>query len=224
MIRLFTGFDRRESIGHAVFCHSVLKRASQPVSIIPVGENVSKTDGTNAFTLSRFKIPELCSYSGWAIWMDGSDMLCMADLAELWEMRDESKAIQVVQHNYKPTQRLKYLGTDMQAENKPYPRKNWSSVMLINASHKANLGMTLDGLGGEYYHRFGWLKDEEIGELPKEWNYLVSEPNQCSEIQAKIAHATNGGWWLPHYSNEAFGTLWRAELHDMLGTRHDLDS
>ncbi|SRR5258706_3749759 len=100
MIRLFTGFDKRESIGHAVFCHSVLKRSSEPVSIIPIGENVSRTDGTNAFTLSRFKIPELCSYSGWAIWMDGSDMLCLSDLKDLWEMRDESKAIQVVQHDY----------------------------------------------------------------------------------------------------------------------------
>lgn len=217
MIRLFTGFDKREALGHSVFCHSVIRRVSQAISITPIGENVSGTDGTNAFTLARFKIPELCEYSGWAIWMDGSDMLCLEDLANLWELRDETKAIQVVKHDYEPSQCLKYLGTAMQAENKPYPRKNWSSVMLINAEHKANLGMTLDGFGGEFYHRFGWLKDDEIGSLPLEWNHLVSEPNQCREIQVKIAHATNGGWWLPYYSNTSFATLWRAELHDMLG-------
>jgi lipopolysaccharide biosynthesis glycosyltransferase len=38
-------------------------------------------------------------YSGWAIFADG-DMVCQADISELWALRDDSKAVQVVKHDY----------------------------------------------------------------------------------------------------------------------------
>jgi hypothetical protein len=36
VINLFCGYDERESDGFLVFCHSVITRANEPVSIVPL--------------------------------------------------------------------------------------------------------------------------------------------------------------------------------------------
>jgi hypothetical protein len=199
MIPLFVGQDRREQIGLSVFTHSVWSRTSQPVSITPIS---GPTDGTNAFTLARFQIPKLMSYIGWAIWADGSDMLCLADIAELWAMRDPYKAVQVVKHDYKTRHPVKYLGQ----RNEDYIRKNWSSLMLINCAHYG--WRHIDGYTPQRLHRLDFFADSEIGELPKEWNYLCDEDNQ--QGPAKIAHHSIG---LPvWYPETEYSAEWHAEL------------
>lgn len=200
IIPLFVGIDPRESIGLHTFCQSVWSRASKTVAITPIS---GPTDGTNAFTLARFRIPEMVSYHGWAIWADGSDMICLADIAELWAMREIGKAVMVVKHNYKTKHPIKYLGQ----KNEDYPRKNWSSLMLINCNHFA--WRHTEGLSGKSLHRFEFLPDTAIGELPVEWNWLDEfGPNDS----AKIIHHTIGlPVWRP-YDQWWCADQWRNEL------------
>lgn len=182
MIRLFTGWDAREAAGWHAFVDSVYKHSTIPVSITRLPED--QRNGSNAFTFSRFMIPELCNYEGWAIYMDGADMLCRGNLADLFRMQDETKAVSVVKHDYQTKFSRKYIGTSMESPNINYPRKNWSSVILWNCAHPSNREMY-----GEL-HRFGWLKDKEVGELPRIWNWLADEFGYNQE--AKILHYTAG--------------------------------
>lgn len=123
MIRLFAGFDEREAIGYAVFCHSVVARASQPVSFTPL-HAMGLPEGSNCFTVSRFLIPWLCGYTGYAIFMDGSDMLMLGDVSALAMAFDPRYAVQVVKHpDYKTRHRTKYVGTEMECPNRDYPRR-----------------------------------------------------------------------------------------------------
>ena len=200
MIHVFAGFDEREAIGYHTFCASVIKHCSEPVSIAPLGlQSLQKVygggqrDGTNAFIYSRFLIPFLQGYKGWALFVDGSDMLAKADIAELWALRDPFKAVQVVKHDYKTKHPRKYVGTDMEAANADYPCKNWSSVMLINCEHYAWRQMTpeaVETLPGSYLHRFQFIDPRYVGELPIEWNWLCQEHGENPD--AKLLHFSIG--------------------------------
>jgi lipopolysaccharide biosynthesis glycosyltransferase len=72
-------------------------------------------------------IPELMNFAGFAIFVDAADMLCRGDLTELWSMRDKNFAVQVVKHDYRTKHPRKYVGTELEADNQDYPRKNWSA-------------------------------------------------------------------------------------------------
>jgi lipopolysaccharide biosynthesis glycosyltransferase len=208
MIRIFAGRDVREAKGWVAFCESVFSNTQQFVSLTPLCGD--QRDGTNAFTYARFLVPSLCAYDGWALFLDGSDMILRDDIAKLWAMRDPDKAVMVVKHDYQSKAVRKYLGTSMESDNKTYPRKNWSSVVLWNCRHSAHHCVTPEFvryMSGSYLHRFLWLKDSEIGELPSEWNHLVEEqePNPA----AKLVHFTLGIPAFPHYRDVEFSDEWR---------------
>ena len=194
MIPIFIGYDQREAIAYHVCSNSIIRLSKTPVSITPLALNNLKgyaethSDGSNQFIYSRFLIPQLMGYKGWAIFLDG-DMILRDDITNLWELRDDTKAAMVVKHDYKTKMTEKYLG----AKNEDYPRKNWSSVILWNCEHPANAKVDMNFVSkstGAQLHRFTWLEDELIGELPKEWNWLDVEydfnPN------AKLVHSTLG--------------------------------
>src|SRR5258706_5058566 len=143
-IRLFIGFDAREAIAYHVCCQSILTKCSRPISITPLALNLfaddyseTHTDGSNAFIYSRFLIPWLCEWKGYAIFLDG-DTIVREDIAELWRRRRPDKAVAVVQHDYRTKHPVKYLGV----KNEDYPRKNWSSVMLWNCGYYPNRLLT----------------------------------------------------------------------------------
>jgi hypothetical protein len=182
MIKIFTGFDAREAAGWNAFVDSVYAYASVPVTIARLPER--QGDGSNRFTFSRFMVPELCEHKGWGLYCDGADMLLRADIAELWALRDEKFAVQVVQHSYTTKFPRKYLGTPMESANIDYPRKNWSSVILWNCGHWANRAQWGN------LHRFEWLEDELIGALPVVWNWLADEAGY--NPKAKLWHFTAG--------------------------------
>lgn len=200
MIPLYYGFDPREEVGTHTFVSSVVHRASHPVSLVPLHLRLFRSfysagqrDGTNAFIYTRFLIPFLQDFKGWAIFCDGADMVMRADVAELWALRDHYKAVQVVQHDYKTKHPRKYVGTSMEAANADYPRKNWSSVMLINCGHFAWRQMTpeaVESMSGPELHRFGFIPEDRIGELPAEWNWLPQEYGENPD--AKLLHYTCG--------------------------------
>jgi lipopolysaccharide biosynthesis glycosyltransferase len=221
-VRVFVGFDQREAAAFHVCCQSIIEKASVPVSFHPLASNMlngfdGKRDGTNAFTLSRFLVPSLCNFEGWALCIDG-DMVVDIDIAELWAWRTAlfDKAVGVVKHDYKTRHPRKYIGTPMEAGNADYPRKNWSSVTLWNCAHLGNRLLTREFVtkaSSTFLHRFEWLPDAEIGELSPGWNYLVGE--QPPSI-AHLYHHTTGVPGIKHYADWNASWKWHASLLRML--------
>lgn len=211
MTTVFCGYDERESVGFHVFVSSLLRRAAGPVSLRPLGAR-GLLEGTNAFTLSRFLVPELMGYRGHAIFVDACDMLMQADVADLDARFDARYAVQVVKHpSYETRHALKYRGTEMMTENRNYWRKNWASVMLINCEHPAwqrvarGLRETKNALP---WLQFDHLTADEIGSLPDGWNRLVDEGHAVEN--AKILHWTAGiPGFVDCYSDAPGAALWR---------------
>jgi lipopolysaccharide biosynthesis glycosyltransferase len=209
-VKIYIGFDQREAIAYHAFVQSLIDHASIPLDITPLAVKTLKgyeerhEDKSNDFVHSRFLIPFLNDFKGWAIFVDG-DMICQTDIKELLDLRDNTKALQVVKHNYKTKANQKYLGNI----NQDYPRKNWSSVILWNCAHPKHKLLTPDFIAnesGKYLHRFSWLEDSEIGGLPKEWNWLATEyPNND---QANIIHYTLGTPCFKDYRDTEMSDIW----------------
>jgi lipopolysaccharide biosynthesis glycosyltransferase len=215
-MNVYCGYDWREHIGWTVFKHSVKARASGHCNIRKLDDE-ALSQGTNAFTMSRFMVPELCEYNGWAVYVDACDMLCLGDLNELADYADPDKAVLVVKHDYKSRHREKYVGSDMQCPNRDYERKNWASVMLINCEHQLWERVDYQFLEGAKIVdmlQFKFLPDEAIGELPNEWNRLVDEGQPVEG--AKIIHWTAGAPFVSAYYHGAPGAdVWRQERQAM---------
>lgn len=163
----------------------------------------SNAPASTEFHVSRFAVPIL-AHSGWCLAVD-CDVVFLQDPHELLELADESKAVMVVQHPPLNTIGIKMDGLIQTV----YPRKNWSSVVLWNASHPANRRLNLTTLNqwpGRDLHRFGWLADSEIGSLPNEWNWLVNI--QPKPARPCIAHYTEGGPWLPSWTHREHDETW----------------
>ena len=210
MINLYVGYDEREAIAYHVFCHSVIKNTSIPVKITPLvlsqlkEFNETHQDRSNDFVYSRFLTPYLNEFDGWAIFADG-DMICQADLKELIGMADPNKALMVVKHDYQTKASIKYLGNI----NENYPRKNWSSVILWNCSHPKHKILTPEFVSnqtGKFLHRFSWLDDNDIGELPIEWNWLACEYEKNTE--AKLIHYTLGTPCFKDFRDTDMAEIW----------------
>jgi hypothetical protein len=193
-----------------VFCQSVLEKASVPVCFLPLalnslaGYRETHRDGSNTFIYSRFLTPYLNGFAGWAIFADG-DMVCTQDIRGLWDLRDESCAVQVVKHDYRTKANVKYLGN----KNENYPRKNWSSLILWNCAHPKNRSLTpefIAGQSGAYLHRFTWLEDADIGALPREWNWLTTEYED--NPGARLLHYTLGTPCFRDYRDAPMSGVW----------------
>ena len=209
-VKIYIGFDQREAVVYHTFVQSLIDNASIPLDITPLaiktlkGYEEKHEDKSNDFVYSRFLTPFLNDFEGWAIFADG-DMICQKDIKELLDLRDDSKALQVVKHDYKTKENQKYLGNI----NQDYPRKNWSSVILWNCRHPKHKILTPDFIAnqtGKYLHRFSWLEDEEIGELPKEWNWLATE--YPKNEQANIIHYTLGTPCFKDYRDAEMSDIW----------------
>lgn len=216
-VRIYTGFDQREAVGWHVCLQSVIERTDSLLEVIPLTAQLGRrygigTDGTNAFTKLRFLVPYLCGYRGWALFIDCADMLLMADVAELWGMRDSIYDVLVVKHEYSTKHPVKYLGQP----NIDYPCKNWSSVMLMNCGNFPWRKITPEYISkatGQHLHRFEFLKPDRIGDLPREWNHLVSEYEE--NPGAKLAHYTVGIPAWKRYANAEHAQSWRAAHKSM---------
>lgn len=225
MRNVFIGFDQREAIAYHVCANSIIRHARKPVAITPLALNMlhsyseTHTDGSNDFIYSRFLVPYLMGYQGWAVFMDG-DMLLRDDIHDLFEFADPTKGVIVAQHDYKTTSSVKYLG----ASNQDYPRKNWSSVILWNCAHPSNKMLTpefIQSSTGSQLHRFSWLCDDEIGSLPKVWNWLPDEFGE--NPNAKLLHWTLGTPCFHDYALSPMASEWHRErIYSTYSAQHQL--
>ena len=219
MIRVFIGYDPRESVAFSVLAHSIYIRSSQPVSIVPLMlpqlRDVLRREchplQSTDFSFSRFLTPYLSGYDGHSIFMD-CDMLMQDDIAKLWALRDDHYAVQLVQHDHRPREQKKFLG----AVQTVYEKKNWSSVMLFNNDRcRALTPEYVSNASGLELHQFKWVLDDSfIGALPRQWNHLVGYDDPFSA--ASLVHFTLGGPYFPEYAHCEFSQEWRDERRAML--------
>lgn len=219
MIKVFIGFDDRETAAYHVLCHSILKRASVPVTIAPL--MLSQLGGvfhrernllqSTDFSFSRFLTPWLCGYEGWAVFMD-CDMLMLRDINELWALRNDRYAVQVVKHVHVPKEDVKFLN----AAQTKYEKKNWSSVMLFNTARcQALTPDYVNQASGLELHQFKWLGDDAlIGEIPSAWNHLVGY--DAPRKDAALVHYTIGGPYFKEYADCEYSQEWFRERDAML--------
>ena len=211
MINIFVGYDTKEKMAFNVLSYSILKNSSQPVAITPIYlENIKDTFvrernslSSTEFSFSRFIIPHLMNYQGWALFMD-CDMLMQADIAELWRLRDDKYAVQVCKHDYIPKSQTKFLGQTQTV----YPKKNWSSFMLMNCKKCTTLTPDyVNKASGLELHQYKWLESEDlIGDLPLEWNWLADEYEYKTGV--KNIHYTEGGPWFSDYNRCDYSQEW----------------
>jgi hypothetical protein len=219
LIRVFIGFDGREAVAFNVLSYSIQRRSSEPVAVTPlmlsqlnpVLNRERHPLQSSDFSFSRFLVPYLSGYQGWSLFTD-CDMLMLDDIAKLWALRDERYAVQVVKHDHRPVETVKFLGHQQTS----YGKKNWSSVMLLNnARCRALTPDYVNTASGLELHQFKWLENDDlIGELPPRWNHLVgyAPPNR----DAALVHYTIGGPYFPQYAECEFSDEWRAERDAML--------
>jgi hypothetical protein len=221
-LHIFIGYDEVESVAFDVLCHSITSRASMPVAFHPVKLSMLRDvynrprdpKQSNEFSFTRFLVPYLMNYQGWALFMD-LDMLVRTDIRELWELRRYDKAVMVCQHDYQPSTQFKYLGNIQYT----YPRKNWSSVMLFNCGHEDCQTLTPDYVNSAPaldLHRLLWAEEDNIGGLPLEWNWLVGE--YLHNPDAKNVHFTIGGPWFTEFGHVDYADEWFKEKSNMLYT------
>ena len=217
--RVYIGWDSREDIAYQVARHSLLKHASIPVDVIPIklpdlvdqGLYTREIDplASTEFTYSRFLTPHMAGFEGWALFVD-CDFLFFGDVAELAAYQKPEYAVACVKHDYTPKESTKMDGQVQTV----YPRKNWSSFMLFNCAHPSTKKLTVEAVNsqtGAYLHRMQWAADDEIGEVPTEWNWLEGWNEEPATGTPKAVHDTRGGPWFENWQDVAYAQQWKAE-------------
>lgn len=221
---IYIGYDFREHLAVQVLIDSIERHASKRINVITINiENLRRTGlyrrapdinstcwGNNKsnnmidssdkrpfsteFSFSRFLVPHLNQYEGFALFMD-CDMYFKSDPCEIFNKyaTEDAPPVRVVKHTYEG-----YNGTKMYGCHQvKYSKKNWSSFVLWNCSHPSNFNLTVDDINtksGNWLHNFKWLNDDnEIGGLSEEWNWLDGYSNE--NIEPKNVHFTTGGPW-----------------------------
>ena len=118
-IPIFIGYDHRERVATNILIDSLYQKSSHPISITPIVTKQLEVNGlhsrkrettqSTSFSFTRFLVPYLMDYEGWAIFMD-CDMLCFSDIKELWDLRDENYSLICVHHDQKTSEKTKFLG------------------------------------------------------------------------------------------------------------------
>lgn len=232
MNTVYIGFDAREWHAWQVAALSLQRHATRPVRIEPLVkaqlrdqglyyrpehrnsagilvDNISGAPMSTDFALTRFLVPTLAP-SGWSLFCD-CDFLFRDDVTRLFALADPQYAVMVVKHPWIDDADIKMDG-QVQTQ---YQRKNWSSLILWNGSHRANKELTpavVNRMPGLWLHQFGWLEERHIGELPGGWNWLegISSP----DANPSAVHYTRGIPSMAGYEGSAFADEWHAHLND----------
>jgi len=226
-LNIYIGYDSKEDIAYRVCKYSILKRSRSNIKIISlklyelVAKNLYMRDidplASTEFTYSRFLVPALNNYNGWAIFCD-CDFIFFEDISNILNDIDKSKAVYCVQHDYTPKEKHKMDGQKQTI----YPRKNWSSFILFNCAHPSNKKLNLDLVNsetGSFLHQFKWLEDYEIGSLDERWNWLEGWTSNHNNKKPFAVHYTRGGPWFDEWQDVEFVSEWIRERDDYLKSK-----
>jgi len=234
---VYIGWDAREDVAYQVCRHSIYRKIKgMSVDVIPLKHKELRKAGyfsrpwlthsvdgnrydlidmkpfSTEFSHTRFLVPHLNEYKGWALFMD-CDMIFTSNIKKLFDMVDDRFACMVVKHHHNPKEAVKM---DDQPQTR-YFRKNWSSFVLWNCAHPKNRQITPDFVNsssGLDMHTFSWLDDNDIGSLPYEYNWIEGLSPKVPGVvdwRPDVIHYTLGGPWFPDYQDVLFGNLWTEE-------------
>ncbi len=221
---IFVGYDAKEDIAYRVCKRSILSKTSMDLKVLALKQYELRSKGlfnrpvdplaSTEFTYTRFLIPALMNYKGWAVFCD-CDLLFLTDIKNLFENLSDEYAVYCVQHDYTPKEKHKMDGKQQTI----YPRKNWSSLIVYNCSHKSNKKLTVDIANnetGSFLHQFKWLNDNEIGSLDERWNWLEGWTSQHNSKEPFAIHYTRGGPWFDEWQDVEYADLWIKEKNNYL--------
>ena len=198
--KIYIGYDSRHPIASKVCEYSLRKHSKDlDIELLKLSDLEQLywreyKDQSTEFTYTRFLVPYLQDYNGWALFCD-DDFLFLKDVKKIFKLADDKYAVMCCQHDYTPRAITKMLGK----KQVPYKRKNWSSLMLINCGHESVKKLDLSTVSeqsGKYLHQFEWLKPHEIGSIPRHWNWLVNWYKETDEDKPSALHFTEGGPWI----------------------------
>jgi lipopolysaccharide biosynthesis glycosyltransferase len=226
-MNIYVGWDSKEAIAYDVCKYSIKKHSLAnvvPLKLTDLRYELTYTRpddplSSTEFTFSRFLVPFLNKYEGWAIFCD-CDFLWLHDIDSLLNTVDDRYAVMVAKHDYNPKQKTKMDGKIQHQ----YPRKNWSSMVLWNCSHPSNKQVTPELVNtetGQYLHRFMWLQDDEIGEVPHIWNWLTDWYEEPKDGHPRALHYTAGGPWLKNYKDTAYADIWNRYHQEHIDASND---
>ena len=102
MINVFIGYDKNEKVAFNVLSYSILKHSTRSVAITPIylpnikdsfireRSGIESTD----FSFSRFIVPHLMNYQGWALFLD-CDQSMLGDVADYMAFERREVCVQV---------------------------------------------------------------------------------------------------------------------------------
>ena len=205
----FIGYDSKEDIAYRVCKNSLINSSSINVKVIALKQAELRYKGlyyrtadplaSTEFTYTRFLIPSLMNFNGWAVFCD-CDLLFLKDVKELFSNLSEKYAVYCVKHDYSPSEKHKMDGRQQTI----YPRKNWSSFIVFNCSHPSNSKLNIELVNkesGAFLHQFKWLKDDEIGSLDERWNWLEGWTSNHNDQKPFAVHYTRGGPWFDEWQD-----------------------
>ena len=187
-----------------VCLHAIQRRASDLVEIVPIKQAKPARPGgpTLAFAgKTPFTVPALNGFAGWAAFIR-SDMLFLADVYELWRLRDERCAVMDVRR-------------ERTARGQEPP---WCRPLLWNCAHPANRALTegfLAQAGDDALNRFAWLDETARGCLPEAWNWREGQSDPAippKAVEFAAAPAVDAVNRAPLYAD-----LWRREEKRIYG-------
>ena len=241
---IYIGYDPKEQVAYDVLRFTLERTAIENIRIVPIKKDILELNGmytrtcttvdgqqiddidkkpfSSEFSFTRFLVPAMNMYEGWALYMD-CDMYPRIDFNTLFEEYNlDYYPLYCVKHDYEPGDGFKMDGRVQQN----YYRKNWSSFILWNCSHPLNRNLTpkvVNTQTGQWLHAFGWLPDKEadIGSIHEEWNWL--DNHSPEEIEAKNVHFTTGGPWFKEWNSKReidgkYAAEWNYDYTYLAGT------
>ena len=115
-MKIYIGFDSTCKIASDV-CEYSLRRHSDNLDIGLLEINELKNDKlywreyknqSTEFTYTRFLVPYLQDYEGWAMFCD-NDFLFLDDVKKIFDMRDDKYALMCCKHDYYPDSIVKMV-------------------------------------------------------------------------------------------------------------------
>lgn len=196
-LKVFIGFDPRQTVAFTVCALSIMQRATRPVAITPlILETLPITrKGLTPFTYSRFLVPYLCGFEGQAVFLD-ADIMLRDDIYRLAKCNDGVSSVMVVKHD-----------GDLSFER--------PSVMLFNNAKCSELTPEYVEQPTNPLFDFAWAS--KLGFLPPEWNHLVGY--QPPNAGAKLAHYTQGVPCFPETAKSEFAAEWLATMTKATGSK-----